>query len=78
MGQTSTDEELAARKGEFAVVGEGTRTLHILVLTGCTVVRMVPPIALTPVMGEVERLGTTVEKARMMGQVLWRGRRVME
>lgn len=53
----------------MAVVGVGTPKSQVPFPTGMAAAYAMkaPPIALTPVMGEVKRLGTAIQRARMVG-----------
>ena len=57
---TSTDEALAS-VGCYVVVGEGKQVQLEFALTHNTSAWMVPPIALTPMMSDEERLWFTVD-----------------
>ena len=68
---TPADEALAGFGGEFAVVGERTYDLQELGPAHCETVLTTPPVTLTPVMSEVERLWATA-------RIVVRGRKVKE
>ena len=65
-GALSSTYETYERVGGFAIVGEGIQTRSEIALTHSTPTQVVPPVALSPVMSEVEHLG--LRAARIVGE----------